>query len=427
MPNPVLTRLLEQRDEQTTFIDNLLSQVETDKRDLVDAERRNLEAAQERIKQIDDQVKPLEEFEATRSAHSQSANRPAPTNRADSGDDGEHRGGGERRNLSVQDRASAPFRTSGEFVATQLRAAGNPQAGVEPDADAARRMAEYRIAHQTTADTPGLLPVEIVGPIHSDLDAARPFVNSIGARDGGQSKGKKFLRPYVTQHTQVGKQTAEKSELPSRPLKIDTLEFNKETYGGALNVSRQDIDWTSPSAWDAIISDLQDQYGIFTEDGAAAEFDSLVTEKVELIDTTFEGYVDAIYDAAAHAMTAGGTKRASALRMPNHIWTSVDMWGELGKIMAKLKADSPGSGIGSSSAANFSGTMLDFTRTMVPGLPPKTMIVGRTNLAEFYEQRIGLLQAVEPSVLGIQIAYGGYGAFGLLDATGFVKIVNEVA
>ena len=37
------------------------------------------------------------------------------------------------------------------------------------------------------------------------------------------------------------------------------------TYGGYVNVSRQDIDWSTPSIMDLVITDLAAQYGIVTE------------------------------------------------------------------------------------------------------------------------------------------------------------------
>lgn len=436
MPNPVLDRLREQREEQTTFIEHLLGQVAEQKRDLVDAERANLESARERVAQIDAQIKPLEEWENIRGAHTASTARFTPTHvEDDDTDEGEtrsvRRGAGAR--IKTQPRTHE-YRTAGEFLVDKLRAVGNPDAAgkgyLAPDPEAAQRMAAYAetraLVHQTTADTPGLLPENITGDIYNDLDPSRPLIASIGAKAGGMSPGKKFYRPVVTQHTQVGRQTAEKAELPSRQLKIDNVEFNKDTFGGALNVSRQDIDWTSPSAWDAIIKDLMDQYGVFTEDFAAGEFDTLVTAEVELITDDLDGWIAAIYEAAAHAMTKNKTVRASALRMPNHVWTSVDMWGKFGVMLAKWRAQGDGSGAGTSAANSFNGSILEFSRTMVPGLPDGTVIIGRKNAVEYYEERIGLLQAVQPSVLGIEVAYGGYGAFGTLDASAFVKIVNDV-
>ncbi|MGM2755217.1 hypothetical protein ACS2QP_28185, partial [Bacillus cereus group sp. Bce019] len=80
---------------------------------------------------------------------------------------------------------------------------------------------------------------------------------------------------------------------------------------------------------------------------------------------------------------------------------------------------------GASSPTAFDGDILDIKRVMAPGLPAGTMIIGRSSQAEAYEERIGLLQAVEPSILGVEVAYGGYFAFGVLDATAFAKV--EVA
>lgn len=422
--NPVLTRLREERERQTQFITELFAHVETESRDLVDAEKRNLEAAEQRIAEIDAQIEPIEAFESRAAAHRQSKNKFVP---AGSGEDGTP----ERQGLGARTEPRGhEYRTAGEYLADRLKAAGNPQANIKPDQAAQARLAAYEaraIAHETTAQLTGLLPENIVGQVHNDIDAARPFLSSIGVKDGGaMPPGKTFRRPYVSQHTQVGAQAAEKGELPSRQLIIEDLEFDKITRGGALNVSRQAIDWTSPSAWDAIISDLNAAYAIDTEDWAAGQFNTLVTQEVELATDDVEGWISAIYAAAAKAISPTASVRASSLRLPNHIWTSVDMWGELGAMLAKWRAGGDGSGAGTANAGAFTGSLLDFTRTMVPGLPAGTVVVGRTNLVEAYEQRIGLLQAVEPKVLGIEIATGGYLAFGALDATGFVKIVDKV-
>ena len=45
-----------------------------------------------------------------------------------------------------------------------------------------------------------------------------------------------------------------------------------------------------------------------------------------------------------------------------------------------------------------------------------------TAAAEVYEERIGSLQVVEPSVLGIQVAYAGYFTPMVIEPTGIIKI-----
>ncbi len=52
------------------------------------------------------------------------------------------------------------------------------------------------------------------------------------------------------------------------------------------------------------------------------------------------------------------------------------------------------------------------------------MIVLSTAAAEVYEDRIGALQVVEPSVLGVQVAYAGYFASLIVEPTAIVEITK---
>lgn len=432
MPNAVLTRLVEERAEQVSFIDGLLCRVETESRDLVDAERSNLQAARQRIQEIDEQRTPLEEFESLREISAESTRLAYGGGSRSTGNGaGSTPEGGTSRGLGTSGVPRA-YRTAGEFVVDVIKARGYPAESIEPDQSAAQRVAaalgvEARaVEKMTTAETPGLLPEVIVGEILNDLDEARPFVNSIGAKPLAGIPGRTFGRPFISQHTLVGEQLAEKTELPSRALKVDSLEFRKRTFGGVVNISRQDIDWTSPSAWDALLADLQAEYGADTDDVAAAALADSITQEVPVVGTNLEAWVRALYAAASMAVTGGGTMRASARRLPNVIWTSVDMWATLGATItaARLKQAVAG-GNTSNGPTSFSGDILDIPRIMVPGMPEGTVIIGRKEKTEFYEQRIGILSAVEPRIFGVEVAYGGYAAFGTLDPTAFAKLTAD--
>ena len=427
-PNGVLSRLLEERAKAVEFVDQLLSRVDEENRDLVDAEKATLAASKERVAQLDAQIKPLEEFEQIVGEHR--AAKPIPSRRPsqDGGEDRQARLGG------IEPRP-VQYASAGHFIVDKIRAVGYPGEQLEPDADAAQRVAAAlqtrdgvvqgrAIQHQTTADTPGLLPEPIIGQILTDIDGSRPFLSSIGVGPLAGIPGKVFHRPHVTQHTQSGEQTAEKTELVSRQFKVEGIPFAKRTFGGTLNVSRQDIDWTSPSAWNALINDLQLEYGADTEDSAAAEFAAAVTQQVAVAnENDLKSWIAALYQAAVMSATASGTRRATALRLPDHIWVSIDMWASLGAVISAARATQPSNdNPGSSRPTGFSGDILDVPRTMAPGLPPGTTIVGRSALFEAYEERIGLLQAIEPKVLGVEVAYGGYATWGMLDATAFTKL-----
>jgi len=52
------------------------------------------------------------------------------------------------------------------------------------------------------------------------------------------------------------------------------------------------------------------------------------------------------------------------------------------------------------------------------------MLVLSSAAVEVYEDRIGSLQVVEPSVLGVQVAYAGYYTPLVIEPTGIIKIVK---
>jgi HK97 family phage major capsid protein len=425
--NPVLVRLQAERARAVEFIDTLLARVESESRDLVDAERSNLEATRQRIAELDAQIEPLAAFEDLRGVHHESSARVlAPVGPAPAADNGRSLGGG----------AAAEYRTAGGVIVDILRSRGffpdrtaNASSGprfLPPDAEAASRLARA-VVNQTTADTPGLLPTPIVGQVVNLIDASRPFITSLGgAKPMGGIPGKSFERPKITQHTQSGIQAAEKTALPSRAMKIDPITFTKATHGGTVDVSRQDIDWTSPSAWDILVRDLADVYAVDTEqDAANGLVAAVVTNTVAVATDDLAGWAAALYTAAGLVYKGGG-------RLPDRVWCSIDMWGMLGALVDTARLGFPPAGfaagqLGESDLTQFGGYVLQLPRIVVPSFPDGTCIVGSSPLFEVYEETIGLLSVVEPSILGVEVAYGGYLAWGALEEKGFAKITGPAA
>lgn len=437
----VLQRMRDERQACLDFVERTLSELEKaePKRDLSAAERETLKNQRDRVAELDEQIKPLEEFEKLREAHQQTRSQYEPTN-APSG--GEQRGGqptGLGSPVTTNDREHK-YRSAGEFLADAYKASPKAQrAGQQLDRssvdNAAARLRSHGLTveggalvraaapHNTTEEVPGLLPVSIIGPIMSDVDAARPFISSIGARDLGGIPGLSFERPVVTQHVQVGKQATEKSTVANRQFEVDGVPFTKDTYGGWANVSRQSIDWTSPGVWDALMTDFIEQYGLETEKAAATAFATAVTQEVELETAaagspTLQEVLKALYAAARESYQGSG-------RMPDMIWASLDWWETLGVIVDYLKATTAGNGGGDSDVQSFAGNLLRTPRIIVPSLPEKTLIVGVKSRTEVYEDRFGFLSVVEPKVFGVELAYGGYMASGTVKPAAFTKIVNE--
>jgi hypothetical protein len=406
--NPVLTALYAQRAEQLATVDAILAQI--DGRDMVDAERSLLTAARERVQILDAQIVPLEEIEAIRDTHADRsitappARQPAQPRRVDGGD-------------------RAPvYGSAGAFMVDYLRARGLLERNGQPDPEAMARIAQARaVDNQTTPDTPGILPTPIVGGVVNMIDANRPLVQSLGgAHPLAGIPGLGFTRPKITQHVVVGPQTAEKTELPSRRMKIDPVPFAKATYGGVVDISRQDIDWTSPAAWDILVRDLADVYSLETETVVATKFATAAGGTPVVVGSpSLADWAKALYLAAAQSYTNGK-------RMPDRVWCSLDVWAALGAltdvarlVMPPAQTEQPA---GDADLGSFRGDVIGLPRIVVPTFPSGTCIIGPSTLYEVYEEVIGLLSVVEPSILGVTVAYGGYLANGTLGGTAFVPL-----
>jgi HK97 family phage major capsid protein len=411
--NPVLDRLRAQRAEQMAAMDAVLSQV-SDDRDLVDAEKSLLTATQQRLAEIDAQIKPLADYEEMRAAH-EAAAAALPQPRG-----GDRLPAVPRRVDGHAERAA--HGTPGQFLVDYLRAYGIMDRG-QPDPQAAARVAQTRaVIDQKTSDTTGILPTPIVGPVVDLIDANRPLISSLGAKGLGGIPGATFTRPKITQHVTVGVQAGEKTQLPSQKMTITPVSFTKATYGGTVDISRQDIDWTSPSAWDILVRDLANVYSVQTETAVAAAFKAASTATPVVVATNdLKGWVLALYTAAMHSYQA-------SFMMPNRIWCSLDVWAALGSLVDVARVVLPQNTTnemgapGTSELMSFMGDLLGVPRIVVPTFVAGTCFVGNNSLYEVYEEVIGLLSVIEPSILGVQVAYGGYVAFGTLSATGIVGL-----
>ena len=418
--NAVLEILLSQRADQVAAMDSILDQIaQRETQELVPAERDLLEACRARIAELDAQIEPLEAYETTRGAHVDTLSR---LPRAGSSST--------PARIDASDRAPE-YPSAGAFLVDLIRARGIMERGVV-DANAAQRVAAaYQarvVADQKTSDTTGILPTPIVGGVVNLIDANRPLITSLGGAMGlAGIPGATFSRPKITQHTTVGAQAGEKTQLASQKMTISPVSFTKATYGGTVDISRQDIDWTSPGAWDILVRDLADVYAVQTETAVAAAFKTAAAHApVVCAANTLAGWTTALYLAAADSY-------ANGFRMPDRVWCSLDVWAALGSLVDVSRVVFPPDALvggdamdsmdaGGSTLASFRGDILGLPRIVVPTFPSGTCIVGPSTLFEVYEEVIGLLSVVEPSILGVQVAYGGYVAFGTLAGSAFVPV-----
>jgi HK97 family phage major capsid protein len=394
----LVTRYAEEIEDRQTFIDGLVESA--DGRDLDPKELELITRARDRITVVNGLLEPLREASRiARQSRETTATIAAEYAR-------------ERNPESGQ---VVEYRSAGAYVLDRWRAGlGGEEAAGRID------LFHRAAAHQTTADNPGLLPEQILGPVVNFVDEARPLVNFFGPR---QLPSGSWSRPRVTQHTQIGTQSAEKAELVSRKMVIGKLPVTAVTYGGYVNVSRQDIDWTQPQVMDIVIGDLAGQYALETENAFADALFAAATAETALPTgaPTAAAVTTAIWTAVGNVYAA--TKGAGRL----FIAVSPDMLGTVfGPLYAPVNpqnAQSPGF-----SAADYGqgaiGTVSGIPVIVSAGLDAGSILVGSTAAAEPYEDRIGSLQVVEPSVLGVQVGYAGYFAELVIEATGLRKIAK---
>ena len=396
----LLTRLTNESEERGKFIDNVVEAAEKEQRDLTSQELELVTRSRERIGELNVQIDPLRE--ASRIARD-SYERTAKIT--------------EELRKAHPEHARAPeveYRSAGEYVLDYWKA----QLGSDEALD---RLQTYNraAAHQTTADNPGLLPTPIVGPVISFIDSSRPMVTALGPR---QLPSGSWSRPKVTQHTAVALQASEKGELTSQKMTITKQAITAATYGGYVNVSRQDIDWTVPAVMDIVIGDLAAIYATTTEAvlGTALIAGATAGTVIPTGAPTAAALSAALWSAAATAYAA--TKGAGRLVMfiaPDML----AMWGPLFAPVNPSNAQSPGFSAGDF-ASGLVGSISGIPVYMTNGLAAGGMLVVSTAAAEVYEDRIGSLQVVEPSVLGVQVAYAGYFANAIVEAGGVIKIVK---
>jgi HK97 family phage prohead protease len=265
-----------------------------------------------------------------------------------------------------------------------------------------------------TTDTPGLLPVPVLGPLVQDLNFLRPVVEAVGARaypDNGQQKT--FIRPTITTHTSVASQS-ELSAASATTMVIASNSVSKTTLAGQVTLSVQDIDFTSPSAMQLILNDLMGEYMIASDNLAA---DNMLTAASSsgVWDGTVADLLKSVYDAA-NDISSGRNW------LPTHMFVSVDVWAQLGQL-----ADTTGRQIfplianglsgynaaGSQSATSWNGNPLGLQLVVDSNFAAKTMIItrvgqGQGDAYEFYESIRGLMSVEQPSVLGRNMSFHGY-------------------
>jgi len=384
--NPLLARLIEKRNALQETVDSTIATVDQENREeFSDSEAKNVADANTEITSLDSRIEGLAGMEKRAQAAHDIASEVAGT--------------GARTSLVQVTSEAAPTLTPGQFVV----ALGKANRGDT----AASAIVTRALQNQAVADNLGVIPADITGGLVKLADDARRITPSMRNLPMPAS-GSTFLRPRVTQRTAVSAQAAQYDVLDSAKLLITKDTITKSTIGGAVSLSEQDVDFSDPSIYDLVLSDLAQVYGNAAEEVAATAIEAKVTTNVVVWNTASTDYAD-LHAAIADAT---GTVYTDAKSVPDTLYVAVDRWEQLVGFV-------DGSGrplFNSLNPQNAPGDVRGLTGTGPLGMRVVVssaftagfIAVGASNLIEWFEQDKGSAAIAAPSTLSVTLAYRGY-------------------
>jgi HK97 family phage prohead protease len=272
-----------------------------------------------------------------------------------------------------------------------------------------------------TTDTPGLLPTQVLGPVYNNFIGRRPVVDAIGVKAMPQA-GKVFIRPEVTTHTTIGASIAEQS--PSQgTLVVFNNQVTKQIFGGYVNISEADIDWSDPAILSVVLDDMGRIYANATDNYAA---DQLVAGV-----TTTEAF--ALADiakpevwAAEIAKAASTILSASNGNLPTHLFVAPDRWQDLLGLSDSSKRPlfpqvGPMNAFGNLAPGQYNGNAFGLQVVVDRNFASGVAIVADASGFELFEQQKGAISIDSPSTLSRTLAFRGYFAALMIDASKFVQ------
>lgn len=378
----LLKRLTDERDQKLQLIDNMAGVADEAGRDLYDNELETVESAQSRVRSLNTQIDrlsvDLELADTTR-------------DRIRSLDP------------SVIARDFA-YPTAGEYLYDCLHQRDN--------SDAKLRLGKFhkRAAEHMGLDKDNTVPVAggfnglvispISGPVLDPLPAGRPLFTALGPRPITSSS---FMRPRIIDPTNdgVGPQGQEKSELPSKAWEIDSEQVKAEVIGGYINVSELLIEML-PGSLDMVISHMNRRLAKATEEAAVGKVDATTASIPLAANADSAAIVAAIGQAAALVVENTGF-------LPTWIAFGPKAWGRLIGITdlagrPLLPAIGPVNTLGTGQAGGYPGSFSGLSVVVSPAIQTANIYIGNQYGLEAYERKVPVLQAIEPSVYGRQVA-----------------------
>ena len=327
--------------------------------------------------------------------------------------------------IYAQPRQAFKLPSTSEYIASYVRGGAD---FAQLNANIKQASVNAAAPNITTSDTPGILPEIITGSVYDGLNPIRPFVSAIGTR-AMPTQGATFRRPKIVTRPVVTQQpTGQLNTLDPSTVEVSNSDVSKLSFGTYVTVSEQDLDWSDPASIDIILNQLAIAYGQATDNYAIDTCRNAIVQTQSWDPTIAKETIEGIYGAAVQISN-------SSNYLPSHLFVSPTVWGYLGSQVDDQNrpvfpfVGAPGlmgqNASGTSSATSWNGNPLGLNLVVDKNCDGSFMghAAGPAAGFEFYEQQKGAISVDVPATLGRTIAFRGYAAGYMADATKFVKLV----
>ena len=303
--------------------------------------------------------------------------------------------------------------SAGEWISAQLQGGA-----VAAEFNARLRAAAPDVV---TGDLDGIMPLPIVSPVYNNFQGRRPLIDATSVRAMPQS-GAIFIRPVVTTHSTIGTAT-QNTQIQQSAFVVTDVQIAKTIQGGYVEISEASLDWSQPEVLSALLDDMARVYADRTDLIACSELDTGLTNTQNFSNASINDpayWVEWMYEAAADILTNSNGN------LPSVLAASPNVFKFLGKLSDTADRPlfpqvGPMNAFGTMSPGSDTATAFGMRVVVDRNITSAGMYVFDPSCLENWEQQKGAISVEMPSQLSRQIAFRGYFASKVIDASKGIK------
>jgi hypothetical protein len=273
----------------------------------------------------------------------------------------------------------------------------------------------------TTTEIPGILPLPIISPVYNNFQGKRNLIDAVGVRAMPQG-GQIFIRPVVTTHNTIGTAT-QNNTITASAFVVDDVQITKTIQGGYVDISEASMDWSSPELLGALLDDMARVYADRTDLLACSELVTGTTNSNNFANASITDpaeWVRWMYQAAADILTGSNGNLPSVLAVSPNIFQYL---GQLvdGSDRPLFPQVGPMNAFGTMTPGSDGAVAFGMRLVVDRNLGATDMVIMDPTGFECWEQQKGAISVELVSQLSRQLAFRGYFAAKVIDASKSIK------